>query len=284
MEDLAFNKSPNMVAGGKEDFILRTIRDDMYGVALFTHLSWVTPLVKRTPLLNSHYKKFWAWIRRLVEERSNVRLLTVTLPYLLRLTPGRNAPEWVQNEPDQPDIFSGILDAYLRGPRTQQDERNLHGDAQLIVIAGSDTVASALAMIFFHLAWDPALAARLRRELDALPDLSQETLAAAAAAAATTTATDAAAPGLLDAVIHETLRLHPPVPSGTQRETPPEGLDVAGVRVPGDVIVQVPWYTVFRDERAFAQPNEFIPERWTTRPELIRDKSAYIPFGGGEWS
>lgn len=32
---------------------------------------------------------------------------------------------------------------------------------------------------------------------------------------------------------------------------------------------------------AFVQPNDFIPERWTTRPELVLDARAYSPFSVG---
>ena len=50
----------------------------------------------------------------------------------------------------------------------------------------------------------------------------------------------------LEAVINETLRLHPPVPSGVQRMTPPEGLQIGDTYVPGDTIVQVPFHALFR--------------------------------------
>ncbi|KAK0711712.1 cytochrome P450 monooxygenase-like protein [Lasiosphaeris hirsuta] len=246
IEDLAFNKSSNMLGDGKETYIFQTIRADMFNIALFTHLPWLLPFLKRTPLLNNNYLQFWDWIQRKVEERS-------------------------ADEPARPDIFSWILNAYRQSPQTKRDRYNLHGDAQLIVIAGSDSVAATLTYVFFHLAYDPALVRTLQRELDALPDLAHDRLASI---------------GLLDAVINEAMRLHPPVPSGTQRVTPPEGLRIggkAGYFIPGDTIVQVPSYTVFRDERAFAQPNEFIPERWTTRPELIRDRSVFIPFNTGPY-
>ncbi|RBA18140.1 hypothetical protein FPRO05_11156 [Fusarium proliferatum] len=39
---------------------------------------------------------------------------------------------------------------------------------------------------------------------------------------------------------------------------------------------------MYRDERCFEKPNEFIPERWTTRPELIKDASVYAPFSTGK--
>jgi hypothetical protein len=32
---------------------------------------------------------------------------------------------------------------------------------------------------------------------------------------------------------------------------------------------------------AFKQPDDFIPERWTTRPELVLDSRAYAPFSIG---
>lgn len=50
----------------------------------------------------------------------------------------------------------------------------------------------------------------------------------------------------LNAVIDESLRLHPPVPSGLQRVTPPQGLMVGGTFIPGNTIVQVPMHTIQR--------------------------------------
>ncbi|KAL2152874.1 hypothetical protein VTH82DRAFT_4029 [Thermothelomyces myriococcoides] len=244
MEDLAFNKSSNMLENGQEAYVFKTIRTDMFNIALFTHLPWLLPFIKRTPVLNWNYLEFLDWIQKLIDERK-------------------------QKEPEQPDIFSWILAAYEKSPKTRQDRLNLHGDAQLIVIAGSDSVAAALSHVFYHLAWDPSLVKRLQAEFDALPDISHDNLMTVP---------------LLDAVINETMRLHPPVPSGTQRVTPPEGLWIKDRFIPGNTIVQVPSYTVFRDERAFLYPNEFIPERWTTRPELILDKSVYIPFNTGAYA
>jgi cytochrome P450 len=35
------------------------------------------------------------------------------------------------------------------------------------------------------------------------------------------------------------------------------------------------------DGRVFARPDEFLPERWTTEPDLVIDPSAFIPFNSG---
>ncbi|KAK4222043.1 Tryprostatin B 6-hydroxylase [Podospora fimiseda] len=244
MEDLAFNKSSKMLENGKESYIFETIRADMYNIAFFTHLPWLLPFLKRTPLLNNNYLQFWKWIQNQIDERR-------------------------KNTPDQPDIFSWILEAYEKGPKTKRDEYNLHGDAQLIVIAGTDSVAATLTHIFFELSHRPALMKALQKEFDALLNLSHDNLITVS---------------LLDAVINETMRLHPPVASGTQRVTPPEGMYVGGTYIPGDVIVYVPSYTVFRDSRNFEHPTEFIPERWTSKPELVKNKSVFIPFNTGPYA
>lgn len=52
----------------------------------------------------------------------------------------------------------------------------------------------------------------------------------------------------LQACIDESLRLHPAVPSGLQRQTPPEGLQVGDKWIPGNTIVQMPSYTMYRGE------------------------------------
>ncbi|KAL4861326.1 cytochrome P450 [Aspergillus spectabilis] len=71
---------------------------------------------------------------------------------------------------------------------------------------------------------------------------------------------------LLNAVINEALRLHPAVPSGTQRMTPPEGITISNTHIPGDVMVCVPVHSVFRE------------------PELVKDPSTFIPFNSGPYS
>ncbi|KAK2616801.1 hypothetical protein QQS21_000178 [Conoideocrella luteorostrata] len=243
MEDLAFNKNSTMLRDGEEKYIFKTIRADMFNIAFFAHLPWLLPFLKRTPILNMKYLQFWDWIQRQIDER-------------------------IKSEPEQPDIFSWLLAEYSKSDKTQLDRWNLHGDAQLIVVAGTDSVAATLTHTFFELACDAGLMERVQKELDALPSLAHDNLIKV---------------DLLDAVINETLRLHPPVPSGTQRVTPPEGLQIGDKHIPGDTIVQVPSYTIFRDARAFEKPTEFIPERWTTRPDLIKDKSAFIPFNIGPY-
>jgi len=41
---------------------------------------------------------------------------------------------------------------------------------------------------------------------------------------------------------------------------------------------------LFVDKRAFVKPNDFIPERWSSQPELILRRDAFFPFSYGAYS
>lgn len=85
----------------------------------------------------------------------------------------------------------------------------------------------------------------------------------------------------LDYVIQETLRLRPSVPGGLARVTPPEGLMVDDVFIPGDTVTSVPTYTMQRDERYWPDALSFKPERWEG---LSTEKAPWIPFTRGQWA
>ncbi|KXJ87560.1 benzoate 4-monooxygenase cytochrome P450 [Microdochium bolleyi] len=251
MGDLAWGKSFNMLRDGVKHYFMTTLHADMTSIGIFTHLIWLMPLFKSTPILNANHLKFWGWVNSQVEDRRKMK-------------------------PDRPDVFSSLLDDYESKPRTAGERINLTGDAYLIAVAGSDTTAAVLTCLFFHLATDPSALRTLQKEVDAAYN-----------AAGTDTTPDSVALGKLEylnAVINETIRLHPPVPSGLQRLTPAEGLKVGDVFIPGDTIVQVPSHTIFRDERYFVKPDDFIPERWTDKPELTKNGSVFAPFGYGRYS
>jgi len=86
---------------------------------------------------------------------------------------------------------------------------------------------------------------------------------------------------LLDAIIQETLRMHPPVPSGLPRDTPREGMYIDGVFIPPDTHVSCPTWTIQRDERYFTRGHQWIPDRWFGKSGLIKDKKAFFPFSVG---
>jgi len=86
----------------------------------------------------------------------------------------------------------------------------------------------------------------------------------------------------LNAVINEALRLCNPLPTGVYAGTYPQGVEVAGKFIPGNVQVMVPHMAIMTDERYFSKGWEFIPERWTEEwSEGVKERKAFIPFGYG---
>jgi cytochrome P450 len=146
----------------------------------------------------------------------------------------------------------------------------LCGDAHLIAVAGSDTTSSATSCLLHQLALNPETCKKLQAEIDDYKTNHEQSDHFSMSKLK-----------YLQACIDESLRLTPVLMSGLQRMTPPGGMQLDDVFIPGDTIFHAPSYTMYRDERCFARPNEFIPERWTTKPELTIDSSVYAPFSTG---
>lgn len=140
----------------------------------------------------------------------------------------------------------------------------------LLVDAGSETTAIALAHLLYYLIKSPACYAKLREEVS------------------TAISGDRIAPypkvrnlPYLKACIEESLRLSPPLPRGLERITPPEGAKIMGEFIPGNVGVSVPTYVAHRDPQLFPNPEAFIPERWLNNEKITEMRDAFIPFSAG---
>lgn len=165
------------------------------------------------------------------------------------------------------------MDAYKESPRAPIDYTWLVGDTRLAIVGGSDTTASTLTFLFCHLAQDPSQVKKLRDELEPLLNdrnyLDQK---------------DVAKAKHLDGVIQESLRMHPAIPSGFPRITPPEGITIGDTYIPGGMTIVLPVYAMQRDEENYERANEFIPERWYSEPQLIKNRDAFLTWNIGEFN
>lgn len=129
-----------------------------------------------------------------------------------------------------PDFFTHLSQAVLF-------DKDGPFDAQLAIIAGTDTVAYTMTNIMWMLAQNPEWQSRFRKELG-FSDISKSQTVPSDQ--------ELASNQLLAGFINEILRLYPPVPTGLQRLTPPEGATIAGRYIPGDMNVIIPTYALHR--------------------------------------
>lgn len=192
-----------------------------------------------------------------------------------------------------------IASFFIEDHSTSTDQRRkmwLSGDTATLVVAGSDTNAPTLTHLFYFLARYPEHADRIYQELKSLDSVED--------------AVGLSKLSHLNGAINETMRLLPAVLTFGTRVTPPEGLTIAGTFIPGGTKICAPRYTIGRCalfslaisstmgdmqnittcivltklivESAYDRPEEFIPERWYSQGELIRDRRAFAPFGVGK--
>ncbi|CAG8953351.1 hypothetical protein HYFRA_00003562 [Hymenoscyphus fraxineus] len=149
----------------------------------------------------------------------------------------------------------------------------LKGDATTVIVAGSDTTAPSFVSIFYCLAKYPLDAEKIYEEVKNVDTLDIATVTALPH---------------LNGVINEAMRLYPVLPTGISRLTPPEGVMFGNTFVPGNTKLLLPACVISKHvnysyavESAFVRGTEFIPERWYSKPEMIKKKHAFAPFGLG---
>jgi len=144
--------------------------------------------------------------------------------------------------------------------------------SKVIMVGGAETSASALSAITYYLLSTPSAMAKLTAEIrSAFKSESEINMASVQSLKYT------------HAVIHEGLRLFPPLPGSMRRIVPAEGRLIAGHYMPGGTIVVVDTYAAGRSSRNFTRATEFCPERQLgSDPEFQHDKlKAIRPFSVG---
>ena len=140
-----------------------------------------------------------------------------------------------------------------------------------IIDAGADTTSIALTQVLELLIKHPQHLQTLREEVDSVVSPH-----------------DHVAPyeaiknlPFLRACLDEAMRFIPPTSAGLPRRTPPEGAEILGQWIPGNLSVSMPIYTAHHDATIFPNPGEFQPHRWMDPEERKRMSPYFIPFSTG---
>lgn len=243
MSDLAFGKPFHMVRDGKSHYVRNLLIKGIMVLGPLTPVPWLFHLAGSLPRMTRDWLAYRAWVLVQLKERMQIKA----------------------KEADESNVMSWLIKAAEEDDRW--DMSWLEGDAVSMVVAGSEPEASTLVFLFYYLAKLPEKQAKLRKELEAL--------------AFSTEARALQSLPFLNGCIQETLRLHPPLPSGCLRITPAEGLTINGRFIPGSTTVLTPAYSLGRLETCFEDATAFIPERWHELSHMLRDKTAWIPFNIG---
>ncbi|KAK7751602.1 hypothetical protein SLS62_006427 [Diatrype stigma] len=200
---------------------------------------------------------------------------------------------------DRPDYMSVIEreKGGKSGAATGGEEEDAHAlsreemyaNAQVLMAAGSETVATVLSGALYLLLTHPAALARVQEEVRS------------AFAAFDNSSSSGSGSGKIDfaslarleylsAVLSETMRVWPPVATPFVRQVPRGdggggGCVVDGYYLPEGALVGVSNYATGRSERYFRHAERFVPERWLGAPEYAGDdREAFQPFGYGPMS
>ncbi|KAJ9152036.1 Isotrichodermin C-15 hydroxylase [Pleurostoma richardsiae] len=176
----------------------------------------------------------------------------------------------VSRGPSRPDFVDAILDH--REKTAGLSKAELYADSQILVMAGSETSATLLAVTVYYLLRTPHAMDKLQKEIRTRFDSEADIKFA----------TVSKLPYIL-AVINEALRIHPPLPAGINRMVPAGGAHVNGKYVPAGTNLQVPHWAAYHSSSNFRDPWLFVPERWLDGDKEYAgdNKEVFQPFNLG---
>ncbi|KAJ5583602.1 hypothetical protein N7535_002222 [Penicillium sp. DV-2018c] len=170
----------------------------------------------------------------------------------------------------RPDFTSYILKHAKDGKGLSQSE--IDANSAVFVLAGSETTAALLSGCIYFLLCNRHAYDRLILEIRN----------------AFTKASDIKLSALVDlpylnAVLTETMRIYPPIPSMLPRVVPEGGAMINDRYVPEKVSVSISLYSAFHAATHFKNPQSFVPERWLDESDEYNSdmKEAFQPYSYG---
>ncbi len=168
---------------------------------------------------------------------------------------------------DRSDLLEMLMSAQDEETGARMTDAQLRDEIITLIIAGHETVASALTWTWYFLAKYPHVLRRLQAELDDVLGGRVPTMA------------DLPRLAYTRMVFEETLRVYPPAWIITRRALHEDV--IGGYTVPANALVVISPYVTHRHPDFWEHPEGFDPDRFTADQQEHRPRFAYFPFGGG---
>ncbi|MBE0698198.1 MAG: cytochrome P450 [Anaerolineaceae bacterium] len=165
------------------------------------------------------------------------------------------------------DLLGMLLQARDEETGQPMEDVQIRDEVLTMLIAGHETVASALTWTWYLLAQNRLEQDRFYREVSEVLGGREPC------------ASDLPALPYTAQVFSEALRLYPPAWVISRRAIEEDNL--LGYPIPAGALVIISPYVVHRREDFWADALEFHPERFDPQQEAGRHRFSYIPFGGG---
>lgn len=173
---------------------------------------------------------------------------------------------------NQNNAGANLLSVYLEtaaaiNGKPLTDDKQICDEVMTFLLAGHETVATTLSWTWYLLAKNPEVEKRLAEEIR---NVCGERIP---------TFEDLQNLDYTERVLKEAMRMVPPVWNLSRRLK--TDYQAGSVFIPAGSIVGMSQYLVHNDERWFANPTVFDPNRWLPDEVAKRPRYSYFPFGGG---
>ncbi|KAI0551608.1 putative benzoate 4-monooxygenase cytochrome P450 [Xylaria curta] len=269
MGTLTFSKRYGFLETGKDVHgILAAIWSHWKGSAAVTQITWADPIISRNRLVRSFRKTGGMAIIGYIDSVLKERLGE-------RSKDARSGVKGSSSTAISKTRHVDFLDHFLTAKEEHPDLPEWAPMAWMFsnVLAGSDSAATVIQTVMYHLLCNP----------DTLDKLYQE-LAGAGVSTPYPRWSEICNLPYLDACVQEGIRLHPPFSFHFERVVPRGGIEVLGKFLPeGTVVGGNPWVTN-RHEGTFGRnPDAWDPERWLMGGDVHRKEleKMLLTFGAG---
>lgn len=150
----------------------------------------------------------------------------------------------------------------------KMSDKQVRDEVMTIFIAGHETTANALTWTFYLLSQNRKIEEKLVEELESTFNRND-----------TPTVDDIPKLKFTEKVLRESMRLYPPVWSLGRYVDKDYAL--GKYIVPAGSTIMMSQYLMHRDPRYYNKPEQFDPERWSSKARSSLPRFSYFPFGGG---